>query len=161
MTIGQVAGRLGLRTSALRYYERIGLLPPIERVNGRRRYGAAMLTRLEVIDVAKRAGFTMREIRMLLSGFSPSTPPPVRWRALATHKLGEVEDLLERATAMKRLLEEGLRCRCVRLEDCKVFVRHRREPRGARMRSASVEPNGPRTRARAASREGRGNPSSG
>jgi MerR family redox-sensitive transcriptional activator SoxR len=148
MTIGQVADRLGIRPSALRYYERIGLLPTIERVNGRRRYGSGILTRLAVIDVAQRAGFTIREIRVLLSGFSPSTPPSVRWRKLATRKLSEVESLLERATAMKRLLEEGLRCQCVRLEHCAVFRKHERVRRELRIRRAGVRPNRPRPGAR-------------
>ena len=107
MTIGQVARRLGVRPSALRYYERIGLLPPIERVNGQRRYGPAILSRLTVIDVAKQAGFTMREIRVLLSGFSPA--------------------------GMKRLLQEGLRCRCVRLESCALAVRHAGAQRDGRL----------------------------
>ena len=128
MTIGQVALRVGVRPSTLRYYERIGLLPPVERVSGRRRYGSAVLTRLAMIDVAKRAGFTMREIHTLLVGFSPSTPPPVRWRALATRKLREVEELAERVSAMKRLLQAGLRCRCRRLENCGVLLRHASEP---------------------------------
>jgi len=133
MTIGQVARRLGVRPSALRYYERIGLLPPIERVNGQRRYGPAILSRLTVIDVAKQAGFTMREIRVLLSGFSPSSPPPARWRELAAMKVREIDALLARAAGMKRLLQEGLRCRCVRLESCALAVRHAGAQQDGRM----------------------------
>ena len=134
MTIGQVAGRLGVRPSALRYYERIGLLPPIERVNGQRRYGPAMLSRLAVIDVAKQAGFTMREIGVLLSGFSPSSAPPARWRKLAALKLREIDALLAHTAAMRRLLQEGLRCRCARLDCCALAAYHvgaRREGRTA------------------------------
>jgi MerR family redox-sensitive transcriptional activator SoxR len=58
-----VAQQAGVNTSLIRYYERIGLLPPPERVSGQRRYDAAVLRRLAVIDVAQRAGLSLDEIR--------------------------------------------------------------------------------------------------
>jgi MerR family redox-sensitive transcriptional activator SoxR len=123
MSIGVVARKAGVRTSALRYYERIGLLPTPEREkNGRRRYdGEALreaLDRLTVVRVAQQAGFTILEIRTLLDGFSEDTPPSERWRVLAQDKLPEVEALVERALSMKDLLERGLRCECLSLEEC-------------------------------------------
>jgi len=122
MGIGEVARRAGVRPSALRYYEGIGMLPRPERANGRRRYGGEVLRevleRLAVIRAAQQAGFTITEIRALLDGFSEDTPPSERWRVLAREKLPEVEALVERALGMKRLLERGLRCECLRLEDC-------------------------------------------
>jgi len=65
LTIGQVAGRAGLRTSHIRFYERVGVLPRPERVSGQRRYGEDVLHRLSIIDVAQRAGLTLDEIRPL------------------------------------------------------------------------------------------------
>lgn len=118
LTIGAVARRSGLRASALRYYESAGLLPAPRRVSGQRRYDAAVLERLAVIRVAQEAGFTIAETRTLLHGFAPDTPPPARWHALATRKLPEVEALIARAEGMKRVLEAGLRCECLTLEDC-------------------------------------------
>ena len=122
MSIGEVARSAGVRPSALRYYEGVGLLPPPERANGRRRYDGELLRevldRLEVVRVAQQAGFTISEIRTLLEGFSDNTPPSERWRLLAQDKLPEVEVLLERALGMKDLLERGLRCECLRLEEC-------------------------------------------
>ncbi len=122
MSIGEVARKAGVRTSALRYYERIGLLPRAGRENGRRRYdGEALreaLDRLAVVRVAQQAGFTISEIRTLLDGFSEDTPPSERWRVLAQDKLPEVEALVERALSMKDLLERGLRCECLSLEEC-------------------------------------------
>lgn len=117
-TIGELARRAGLRPSALRYYEDVGILPLARRVSGQRRYDDTALRRLEAIRVAQHAGFTLAEIRMLAHGFSPRTPPSARWRELARRKLPEVEDLIARARGMKRLLEAGLRCECVRLDDC-------------------------------------------
>ncbi len=122
MSIGEVARSAGVRPSALRYYEGVGLLPPPERANGRRRYDGELLRevldRLEVVRLAQQAGFTISEIRTLLDRFSEDTPPSERWRLLAQDKLPEVEVLLERALGMKDLLERGLRCECLRLEEC-------------------------------------------
>ena len=60
-SIGEVARRVGLSTSALRYYESVGLLPTPERSSGRRVYDQDALDRLAMIDVAQRAGFTLRD----------------------------------------------------------------------------------------------------
>src|SRR5213080_3633848 len=57
ISIGEVARRAGLQASAIRYYEKIGLLPKTQRISGQRRYEPNVLNYLEVIDVAKRAGF--------------------------------------------------------------------------------------------------------
>src|ERR671917_2468979 len=122
MSIGEVARNTGVRPSALRYYEGVGLLPLPERANGRRRYEGDLLRevldRLAVVRVAQQAGFTISEIRTLLDGFSEDTPPSERWRVLAQDKLPEVEALVERALGMKDLLERGLRCECLSLEGC-------------------------------------------
>jgi MerR family transcriptional regulator, redox-sensitive transcriptional activator SoxR len=118
LSIGEVALRAGLNPSAIRYYERIGLLPNAERVSGQRRYDESVLGRLAVIEFAQRAGFTLAETRTLLSGFSEKVPPSARWRSLAQQKLPEVEALIARASGMKRLLEEGLECECLSLDEC-------------------------------------------
>ncbi len=118
LTIGEVARRAGVRTSALRYYESIGLLPAARRVNGRRRYDPDAVRMLAVIHLAQQAGFSMAEIQTLFHGFAAETPPGERWRPLAEHKLGEVDALIARAQQMKRILETLLECGCVRLEEC-------------------------------------------
>ncbi len=130
MTIGEVAGKAGVRPSAIRYYESVGVLPKPERVNGRRRYGGELLRdvldRLAVVRVAQQAGFTVAEIRSLLHEFSADAPPSERWRVLAREKLTEVEALIEHAEGMKRVLERGLGCECLRIEDCALLVEERR-----------------------------------
>jgi MerR family redox-sensitive transcriptional activator SoxR len=130
MTIGEVAKEAGIRPSALRYYGSVGVLPKPERRNGRRRYDdevlREVLDRLAVVSIAQQAGFTVAEIRMLLHGFSADAPPSERWRILAREKLTEVEALIERAQGMKRVLERGLGCECLRIEDCALLVEERR-----------------------------------
>ncbi len=121
MTIGEVAREADVRTSAIRYYESVGVLPVPQRVNGRRRYDYEVLELLAVVRVAQQAGFSIAEVRTLLHGFSEEVPPSERWRTLASTKLPEVEALIERALGMKRLLERGLRCECLRIEDCAII----------------------------------------
>jgi MerR family redox-sensitive transcriptional activator SoxR len=115
MLIGDLARRAGVRPSAIRYYEGVGLLAPPARQSGRRVYDTAAVTQLQVISAARALGFGIREIRTLIQGGRSVTD---RWRALARRKLPELESLIGRATRMKRLLEAGLNCSCVRMEDC-------------------------------------------
>ena len=122
LTIGEVARRSGLRTSAIRYYEQEGLLRAPPRSSGRRAYSEEVFTALAVIRMAQEAGFTIPEIRKLMTGFGDE-PASERWRRLAKEKLVEVDAMIERAQAMKALLEEGVRCGCLRLEDCKPLER--------------------------------------
>ena len=126
MAIGEVARRAGINASAIRYYEKAGLLVEPARANGRRRYGPEVLDLLAMIRVAQRAGFTVAETRTLMDGFSAQDPPSERWRVLAREKLSEVEALIVRARAMKRLLERGLRCECLSIEDCALLEEERR-----------------------------------
>ena len=118
LSIGEVARRSGLRPSALRYYEERGLIPPPRRVNGRRRYDAGVLTQLTGIRMALEAGFTIEEVRTLVAGFPVGTPASTRWQALAHRKLAEVDALIARAQAMRRVLEQSLACGCLTLESC-------------------------------------------
>ena len=118
LTIGEVARRTGLRTSALRYYEDAGILPPPRRVNGQRRYDPVVLRMLDVLQFAQKAGFTLDEIRTLFHGFDPDTPLDERWRVLAESKLKELDDLIARAHQMRKAIVTGLGCGCIRLEDC-------------------------------------------
>ena len=120
LSIGEVARRTGVATSALRYYEEVGLLPPPRRVNGRRRYGPEILRVVQVLLFARRAGFTLEEIRTLFHGFGADTPLSERWEALAREKVRELDLLIERAERMKAAIRAGLSCGCVRVEDCVV-----------------------------------------
>lgn len=116
--IGAVARQAGIQPSTLRYYESIGLLHSPDRMNGQRRYDAEALKRLSIIQIAKRAGFTLKEIGTLLGGLSDDTPPSARWKALASKKLPEVDRLISQAVGMKKLLEEGMNCDCLSLDEC-------------------------------------------
>jgi MerR family redox-sensitive transcriptional activator SoxR len=118
LAIGEVARAAGVRQSAIRYYESEGLLPLSGRMSGRRVFRTDAIDTVRVIRTARELGFSLEDIRLLLSGFSTETPPSERWQVLARRKVAEVDRILERASAMKRLLEKGLRCDCVSMNDC-------------------------------------------
>ena len=125
LSIGEIARHTGLRTSALRYYEEQGVLPPVARINGRRRYDTEMVRAVEVLRFAQQAGFTLDEIKTLFRGFDSGPTLSARWRALAKTKLAELDELVANAARMRRAIEAGLQCGCVRLEDCLLSATNR------------------------------------
>ena len=117
MSIGEVAERVGLNASALRYYERAGLLPAAERVGGKRRYGQDAVELLLLIRFCQQVGFSLAEVGALL------TPPTAkqtkeRWRELVDSKVTELDALIEQAQAIKQVLAESRDCDCVSLDAC-------------------------------------------
>src|SRR6266851_31019 len=95
LAISEVARRVGLRASAIRYYERIGILLPARRVGGQRRYDVTVLHRLAVVRRAQEAGFSLDEIRQLFSRLRESAPISARWNEIAERKLVELDARME------------------------------------------------------------------
>ena len=116
MTIGEVARRAGVSPSAIRYYERLGVLPQPERVGGRRRYNPAVLDALAVVRFAKHLGFGLAETRLLLSD-QDHRPRPARWRESAERRLAEIDALVADAERIRLLLKETLRHKCPKLAE--------------------------------------------
>src|SRR5215470_13758020 len=106
--IGELGRRTGLATSALRYYERVGLLTPDGRANGRRYYSSASAERIALIRLCQDAGFTLSEVRAFVAAGSRRHPS---WTRLMEAKLLELDDSIARAKQAKDLIEHGLSCR--------------------------------------------------
>jgi MerR family redox-sensitive transcriptional activator SoxR len=121
LTIGKLARRVGLKTSAIRFYERVGVLPEPARESGQRRYGTDAIKRLEILAVAKRAGFTLDEARLLLQRADAGSPAFESLRELAARKLPEVDALIARAQAMRAWLLTATDCSCTTLDACALF----------------------------------------
>lgn len=132
LSIGEVAKEANVSASAIRFYERNGLLPEAERVGGKRRFGPDAVRRLQIIDVAKQAGFSLEEARTLLNSIDRGAPAHAQLRALAAAKLPEVEVLLERTRAMRDWLVVASTCGCESLEDCGLFSDANGGPASAR-----------------------------
>jgi len=116
MTIGELATRSGLSSSAIRFYQRRGLLPPRESGSTWQRYGADTLARLAVIELAKRAGFTLDEIIVLLDAVRGADSPAPTWQAMAQTKLTEIDTQIANLHHMRGLLSEALACSCLTLD---------------------------------------------
>jgi MerR family transcriptional regulator, redox-sensitive transcriptional activator SoxR len=143
LTIGEVARRAGMRTSRIRYYESVGLLPAPERISGMRSYDQDVLRRLGIIDVARRVGFTLDEIRDLLGAEHGLAHR--RLRRLAERKLAHIDELIVRAQAMRRWLEMTSACECESLDVCSLFddrVLALEEQPSPRWRQVVIEPVG-------------------
>jgi MerR family redox-sensitive transcriptional activator SoxR len=112
MTIGELSEITGLSASAIRFYQRRGLLPARETEGGWQRFGTETLDRLAVIELAKSAGFSLEEVIRLLDAMNTDldTVPDVTpvWRGLAEHKIAEIDRGLARLGEMRRLLQEAL-----------------------------------------------------
>ena len=118
MKIGQLARATGLRASAIRYYERLGLLPRPDRASGQRRYPGDAHNRVLLIRFASDMGFTLGEIKLFLNGLRDSAPVGSRWKKLAKRKIEEVDASIKRARCLRSLLEHLLQCRCASLRVC-------------------------------------------
>jgi MerR family transcriptional regulator, redox-sensitive transcriptional activator SoxR len=118
MKIGQLARSANLNASAIRYYEKMGLLAPPQRLGGQRRYPAEALYRVLLLRFASEMGFTLSEIKLFLSGLRDKTPVGPRWKKLAARKLIEVEHNIARSLKLKALLQGLCRCHCASLQQC-------------------------------------------
>ncbi|MBE1532108.1 MerR family transcriptional regulator [Actinomadura algeriensis] len=105
MTIGELAERFGVGTHVLRYWEDKGLLEPARRTGGQRSYGPEDLGRVALILMGKEAGFTLGDLRTLLTAASP-----MDHRDLLQRHVEELERRMARARAAKELIEHALAC---------------------------------------------------
>jgi MerR family redox-sensitive transcriptional activator SoxR len=129
LTIGQVARSAGVATSAIRYYESIGLLPEPDREHGQRRYDESVVGKLAFIGVAQAAGFKLEEIKELVGAVDGGAGMAEPIRSLSARKLDEIEALLARTQAMKGWLEVAKQCGCRTPDECALFPESGAEPR--------------------------------
>jgi DNA-binding transcriptional MerR regulator len=118
LPIGELARRTGVATSALRYYERIGLMPPAARVGRRRRYTASSAERVALIRLYQDAGFTLEEIGRMLAARSQGRRG---WGDVAERKIAELDARIADAQRAKRLIEHALNCPHRDLLSCPKF----------------------------------------
>jgi MerR family transcriptional regulator, redox-sensitive transcriptional activator SoxR len=125
LSIGEVARRAGIATSAIRYYERVGLLPPAPRRGAQRRYDPQILERLAIVRLGQHVGLRIAEIKWLLDDV-PGRPPPERWRRLAGARLAQVDQLITEAKAIRELLQMTLDQKCPKLVERGISLPWRR-----------------------------------
>ncbi|WP_020577106.1 MerR family DNA-binding protein [Actinopolymorpha alba] len=118
LDIGELGRRVRMRPSALRYYEKVGLLPRAERVGGRRIYPANTVRRIALIKMTQQAGFTLAEIRALLDAGDSDRGTTRQWRSLAERKLPELDERIEALRALRQAVADCLACGCMSFVTC-------------------------------------------
>ena len=106
LTIGEVGTRVGLATSAIRYYERRGLVRADARVSGQRRYREDTVRRLVFIGMLQDAGLDLEEIDGVLHAGEVE-----EWKAIARRRLAVLDAEIERLQRARAYLEGALLCR--------------------------------------------------
>jgi DNA-binding transcriptional MerR regulator len=114
LTIGELARRAGVTTSALRYYEELGLLPAPARVSGQRRYPESAARLVAAILLYSDAGFTLAEQKALLARRGDRGQ-------LMRRKLAELDERIARAQAARDAIRHGLRCPHEDITQCPNF----------------------------------------
>jgi DNA-binding transcriptional MerR regulator len=112
LTIGKVARRVGIRPSAIRYYERQGVLEPtVRRPNGYRTYSDEAVKLLLFVKRAQALGITLKELKPLLALASRGQQPCSNVKALARHHLRDIERKMQELEALRNELRTLLRRR--------------------------------------------------
>lgn len=117
LTIGELAARTGVAASALRYYEQLGLVRPARRESGRRRYAPSSVELVGVVLFLQEVGFSLREIRRLISSRSSTRPR----RELAAQKLTDLDSQITKARAAREAIEHSLKCPRENILECPNF----------------------------------------
>ncbi|QXJ24221.1 MerR family transcriptional regulator [Actinomadura graeca] len=118
LTIGELARRTGVATSALRYWEDVGLLAPA-RVSGRRRYPPSAVELVAEILLLREVGFTLRELGELMAS---RTSAGAGWRELHRRKLAELDRRIEQAQVARTAIAHGLACPHEDVHECPTFA---------------------------------------
>lgn len=119
MDIAEVARRSGMAASALRYYERQGLITSLEREGGRRRFAPEVLDRLALVALGQAAGFSLEEIRTM---FTPEGTVSID-RAMLASRADDLDRLVKRLKAMSEGLRHAAVCRAPSHVQCPSFQR--------------------------------------
>ncbi len=119
LTIGEVAERSGLATSAIRFYERQGLIHAERTSSGQRRFRRDVLRRIAFIRIAQRVGLTLEEIVAALAVLPVDRAPTKRdWERLTAGWQQRIEERISLLEALRGGLSTCIGCGCLSLRTC-------------------------------------------
>jgi MerR family redox-sensitive transcriptional activator SoxR len=122
LTIGEVAHRSGFPPSALRYYEREGLLHTTRTSGGQRRYERSVLRRLAFIRAARTLGVGLDEVREGLDQLPDGrTPNKEDWSRLSRSWRGRLDEQIQALVALRDGLDSCIGCGCLSLQRCRLY----------------------------------------
>jgi MerR family redox-sensitive transcriptional activator SoxR len=119
LSIGEVAARSGVAPSALRFYEREGLVQAARTDGNQRRYDRAVLRRIAFIQAGRAAGVTLAEIQRALDGLPRSrTPSRTDWERLSNKWRDDLDARIETLQALRDRLTTCIGCGCLSIDQC-------------------------------------------
>ena len=122
LAIGEVAARSGFSHSALRFYEREGLLTAERTGGGQRRYPRSVLRRLAFVRAAQNVGLSLEEVRIALGALpSERTPTRADWARLSRSWRARLDEQILGLEALRDGLTSCIGCGCLSLRRCALF----------------------------------------
>jgi len=124
MTIGDFAARAGLSTSALRYYESLGLINAVRTGGNQRRYRRAELRRVAFIRAARSVGLSLDEVKAALDELPERrVPDRADWHRLSSAWHERLEDQIKHLRELQEDIDGCVGCGCLSLDKCSIYNR--------------------------------------
>ncbi|WEV28960.1 redox-sensitive transcriptional activator SoxR [Streptomyces sp. 71268] len=122
LTIGELAARSGLATSALRYYEELGLIHSERTVGGQRRFARATLRRVAFIRAAQQVGLSLEEAGAALARLPEDrAPSATQWNSVARVWSRRIDAQIADLERLKLRLSGCIGCGCLSLRKCALY----------------------------------------
>lgn len=122
LTIGQLAERAGVATSAIRFYESKGLVTSVRTTGNQRRYEPSTLRRVAFVRAAQRVGLSLEEIADALATLPEGrTPTKSDWHRLSTSWRSRLDDQIRRIELLRDRLDGCIGCGCLSLRSCALY----------------------------------------
>lgn len=122
LTIGQLASRVGISVSAIRFYETRGLLRPGRNKGGQRRFARSDIRRLSFILIAQQIGLTIEEIREKLETLPEGrNPSRADWARMSRGFRADLDRRIATLTRLRDHLDGCIGCGCLSLKSCELY----------------------------------------
>ena len=122
LSVGQVAERCGVASSAVRYYDAEGLISSTRTSGGQRRFARDTIRRISFILAAQRVGRPLSEVRETLEGLPANrTPNQKDWTRVSTAWRSRLDQQIEELSALRDQLDECIGCGCLSLDRCEIY----------------------------------------
>ena len=122
LSIGELADRTGLSVSAIRFYEKKGLVVPARNAGGQRRFMRSDIRRLSLVLVAQEFGFTIAEIAEQMASLPAHRAPNKRdWTRISKGFRARLDARIENMTRLRDKLDGCIGCGCLSLGSCKLY----------------------------------------
>jgi MerR family redox-sensitive transcriptional activator SoxR len=122
LSVGELARRAGVATSALRYYEQLGLIVAERTAGGQRRYARAMLRRVAFVRAAQQVGLSLDEVREALARLPVDrAPTKADWNTVSSTWIARIDARIAELEGLRDRLTGCVGCGCLSLRSCGLY----------------------------------------